>query len=717
MQSAAIFHLRAEGVSLVIDASDGVPAVLHWGRDLGALSEQELRELLVITRPALMHDSPDSLRRFSIWPSAHEGWVGTPALEGHIGQAGVLSRARLTGVTHEGGIIRFALTDDAGLDSVVTYELEDTGLLRLQATLTRTAGVPDPLDLAAVNLALPLPARAAQIVDFTGKWTRERSPQRMPVVDGTHLREVRRGKPGPDTPLLSMVGTDGFGFGHGELWAMHIAFSGNQRWFVERLPERAGSHAAILGGGELLAPGEIRLGVGESYTTPELLFGWSDAGMDGVARRFHERLRRASRHSNSPRPLTLNTWEAVYFDTDLVKLTELADLAAGIGVERYVLDDGWFRGRRSDRAGLGDWYVDSTVWPEGLHPLVDHVHGLGMQFGLWVEPEMVSLDSELAAAHPDWILGPIPLGLSARNQYVLDVANPAARAYLLERLDSLVSEYGIDYLKWDHNRDLLEPVQRAGVVGRLGVHAQTLAVYALIDELRARHPALEIESCAAGGGRVDLGILQRTDRVWASDTNDPVERLAIQRFTSLLVAPEIVGSHVGAAHAHTTGRMTDLSFRLAVSLFAHAGIEWDITTCTPDELAALTRWAALYRELRGLLHSGAVVHSDLDDAETSLDGVVSPDGAHAVFLWARTGTSAAVQSGTVRFSGLDEARRYRVRVRTELGTAALRLREAPEWYRAALEGEVAVSGVLLGRVGLAMPTLDPAQAAVIELIG
>ena len=262
-----------------------------------------------------------------------------------------------------------------------------------------------------------------------------------------------------------------------------------------------------------------------------------------------------------PRPVVLNTWEAVYFDHRLDRLTALADTAAELGVERFVLDDGWFRHRRDDTAGLGDWYVDEDVWPDGLHPLVNHVRGLGMEFGLWVEPEMVNPDSDLARAHPEWVREAPPW----RNQQVLDIAQPDAYAYLLERLDALVSEYAIDFLKWDHNRDL---------VG--GAHAQTLAAYRLLDELRERHPALEIESCSSGGSRVDLGILARTDRVWASDTNDALERQAIQRWTQLLLPPELVGSHVGPPRAHTTGRTHDLSFRVATALFGHFGIEWDI---------------------------------------------------------------------------------------------------------------------------------------------
>ena len=234
--------------------------------------------------------------------------------------------------------------------------------------------------------------------------------------------------------------------------------------------------------------------------------------------------------------MTLNTWEAVYFDHRLEPLVELAEKAAAIGVERFVLDDGWFGSRRDDHAGLGDWWVSPEVWPQGLHPLVDRVTQLGMQFGLWVEPEMVNLDSDIARAHPEWVMAtggrtPVP----SRHQQVLNLGIPECYAHIRDALFAILAEYDIAYLKWDHNRDLVDAGSHPD--GRPGVHAHTLAVYRLLDELRAAHPRLEIESCYSGGGRVDLGILQRTDRVWVSDCIDPHERQMMQRWTAQLLPP------------------------------------------------------------------------------------------------------------------------------------------------------------------------------------
>ncbi|MBK4346278.1 alpha-galactosidase [Lacisediminihabitans sp. G11-30] len=717
-----VIHLRAGGVSVVFDARRALPRVLHWGADLGDLSTEELDAFALIAGPSQLHNSPDEPRAFTVWPTQFDGWSGTPAITGHRAGVATTPRVALDRVERDlepdGGTgITFWLTDRVSLLEIrLTYRLTTQGLVEVQSTVRSTAEAESAVyDLGSVLTLMPVPTRAGEIVDFTGKWCRERSPQRGPLRDGSYTRNVRRGKPGADTPYLLMVGTPDFGFRHGEIWATHVAWSGDQTWLAERLPEGAGGSSSVLGGGEALVPGEIRLAAGESYTSPVTVFGWSDSGMDGLADRMHARLRARPQHPKSPRPLVLNTWEAVYFDHDIDLLSELTDLAAEVGIERVVLDDGWFGGRRNDAAGLGDWTVSADAWPNGLHALVDRVRAHGMSFGLWFEPEMVNLDSDLARLHPEWILAPSAgVGPSARHQYVLDIARPDSFAYLLEHIDSLVTEYAIDFIKWDHNRDLLEAVMREPSGDIPGVHRQTAALYALIDELRVRHPALEIESCSAGGGRIDLGILDRTDRVWASDCNDPIERQAIQQWTGLLLPPELVGSHVGAARSHTTARVADAPYRFITALFASAGVEWDLTATTSEELASVKVWAALYKEFRGLIHSGRSVHADLLDDAVQLHGSVAQDGSHALFAWVRLATSGAGQAGLTQIPGLDPSRNYAVRVRTDLGEPSLHQGLGPGWFEAARAGSLTVSGHVLSTVGLTMPTLNPSQALLLE---
>jgi alpha-galactosidase len=624
-------HLKGGGVSFVVDDAG---QVLHWG----AAIEDDPSALTAPPLPRASFDVPVPL---TLVPARAEGWRGRPGLRGTGGSVDVRPE----------------------------YDLDESGVLRLRQVLRNDGD--EPYALAELACVLPVPIVAAEVLDLTGRWCRERHPQRRPFHQGTWLRQTRHGRTGHDAPLLLIAGTAGFGFRSGEVWGVHLAWSGNASWWAERLPDGS----SVLGAAELLEPGEVVLAPGEQYATPWLYAAWSDRGLDGLSARLHRFIRSRPSHPRRPRPVVLNTWEAVYFDHRLDRLTALADTAAELGVERFVLDDGWFRGRRDDTAGLGDWYVDEDVWPQGLHPLVDHVRALGMEFGLWVEPEMVNPDSDLARAHSGWVLPGPPW----RHQQALDITIPEAYAYILERLDALLSEHDIAFLKWDHNRDLVTPA-----------HAQTLAAYRLLDELRARHPAVEIESCSSGGARVDLGILARTDRVWASDTNDALERQNIQRWTQLLLPPELVGSHIGPPRAHTTGRTHDLAFRAATALFGHFGIEWDISAASPEERAELGEWIERYKRFRALLHGGEVVRADLPDPAYALHGVVAADRSEALFCFAALATSEYERPGAVRLPGLDPDRTYRV------------------------DG-AALTGRALAKVGLQMPLLGPEQAVLIEV--
>jgi alpha-galactosidase len=330
---------------------------------------------------------------------------------------------------------------------------------------------------------------------------------------------------------------------------------------------------------------------------------------------------------------------------------------------------------------------------------------------------MVNEDSDVVRAHPDWVLGPrAGRPRESRHQQVLDLANPEAAAHVEERISELVGRLGIDFIKWDHNRDLHEAVRSdARGADRPAVHEQTVAFYALLDRLRAAHPALEIESCSSGGARVDLGVLARTDRIWTSDCNDALERAAIQRWTSLLVPAELMGTHVGPATAHTTHRTFDLSFRMLLALQGHAGLEWDITSCSEEELEQLTAWSALYRELRELVHSGDLVRDSADDGTLVLTGTVAPDRSHAVYTVLRTASAPAATPGLVRFPGLDRERTYRVRVRPEAGLPVAVQHGDPGWWSEALGGGLRVSGALLRDVGLPLPALAPAQGFLLHL--
>jgi alpha-galactosidase len=706
-----LVHLRAGGVSLLVDArGDRLPRIAYWGPDLGPLPAPALAELVLAARPPVVTAMADAPTDLAILPEGAAGWPGEPGLLGHRDgrdwspQFAVTSVR--TGTDPTGDQLLTVEADDPGAGLALGLELvmSPVGVLRLRARL-RNQGE-GPYQLHQLRLALPLPPQAQELLDLAGRHLRERAPQRHELTVGTHVRESRRGRPGLDASLLLVAGERGFGFGAGQVWAVHLAWSGNHRLAAERLPDGR----RVLGGGELLLPGEVRLDPGEQHVTP-WLFAVHGDGLDELSHRLHAQLRARPHHPSGPRPVILNTWEAVYFEHDLPRLLALADAAAQVGVERYVLDDGWFRGRVDDTAGLGDWSVDRTRWPDGLGPLVRHVRALGMQFGLWVEPEMVNPDSDLYRAHPDWVLqvgGRLPVPW--RHQQVLDLTRPEAFEHVLTRLDALVREYAIDYLKWDHNRDLVEPGHQG--TGVAVARAQTLAVYRLMDELRARHPGLEIESCASGGGRADLGILERTDRVWASDCNDALERQSIQRWTGLLLPPELVGSHLGAARAHSTARVQDLPFRAGTALFGHLGIEWDLSRATGAEREQVADWVRLYKRLRPLLHSGRVVRVDHPDPALWVHGVIAQDGVAAVFALVAVATAVTAPPGPVRLPGLDPTATYRVRPLAPADLPAGVNLALPAWLE---RGGCELPGRVLGSAGLAAPDLFPEQLLLLEL--
>ncbi|WP_232083269.1 alpha-galactosidase [Arthrobacter sp. SO5] len=720
-------HLRRSGTSVLIDFSAGEPAVLHFGADLGP----ELPDLALLVDPV----APSSLDipvTLGLIPQASSGWRGRPGLRGHRDGQAFSARLRVVSVTATDGTMpsgtgrgetahcSAVITQSdpvAGISVSTELRINEGGLLQLRHSLSNEG--PHNYRLEELAAVLPVGRAATEILDLTGRWCREAHPQRLPMRQGTWVRSGRHGRTGHDSPLLLAAGTPGFGNRHGQVWAVHLGWSGNHESFVETI----GDGRSIIGASELLGSAEVTLDAGGRYETPWLFAAYSDAGLDGISEAFYSWFRARPHHpgrrSGKPRPVVLNVWEAVYFDHRLETLLELAESAAGLGVERFVLDDGWFRGRRNDRAGLGDWYVDEELWPAGLTPLIDAVTAHGMEFGLWVEPEMVNEDSDLARAHPDWISGPGPssprtgapvrLPQRWRHQQVLDLANPAAWHYIFDRLDSLLSEYRISYLKWDQNRDLAE----MGHEGSPSAHAQTLAVYRLLDELRKAHPGVEIESCSSGGGRVDLGILERTDRIWASDCNDALERQTIQRWTEVVVPPELVGSHIGPTTSHTTARTHELSFRAITAMFGHFGLEWDVRQLADGERGELAAAIAAYKDHRALLHSGRMVRADEPDPALMLHGVVSHDGSEALFALVSVATSFSEVPGRVALPGLLPERNYRVRLAYPVAGTGHPFTQVipPAWLASGLEA----TGRFLAEAGLPMPVLNPEHGVLLHV--
>ena len=693
--------LTADGVSVLVDLATGTPVILHWGNDLGGIKPADLRAAL---QEGVPHADLDAYQNPGIWREHARGYLGRPAVNGHRDGQDWSQQFDIVETNSTPNSL-FVRSHDvaAGLEVTVNFELNNQGVLRISQTLKNTGSV--GFALGELTSWLPLPDHISETVDFTGRWVKERQPQRREIQVGTWAREIREGRSGHDYTIVQLAMTKDADYQRGEVYSLGIEWSGNTRHIVERLS----TGRTAIGAGELLLPGEVILEPGAIYEAPTVAATFSSQGIDGITDRYYRWLRSRPNHPTNvrPRPLTLNVWEAVYFNHNLEKLTELADVAKEIGVERFVLDDGWFGARRDDHAGLGDWVVSKDVWPNGLKPLIDVVKARGIEFGLWFEGEMVNPDSDLYRAHPEWILhveGRIPP--EGRFQQVVDLTHPGAYDHVFGQVDAILSEYDIAYIKWDHNRTLVE----AAHLGQAAVREQTKAIYRLFDQLKENHPGLEIESCSSGGGRIDLGMVEHADRFWTSDCNDALERQYIQRYTQFAIPPEMLGSHIGPTHSHTTHRVHSLQFRAITALFGHAGLEWDITECTDEEKATLKSWSAYYKANRSLLHGGKMVRIEQPDDSTFVHGVVAHDKSRAIFAFVTLRAMPGQTPNALRFEGLDPTATYRVKMVEPAGSALYVSRQMPTW----LSG-VELTGAALSQVGVRPPILAPENAILVEI--
>ena len=683
LTDALVLHGRASSLVLEL-VPGGAPLWRHWGARLAD----------DVAIPAPLADRPrpgfvtDRDVPFALFPGYGRGWFGQAGLLAH--RAGRDFALEFDGaeVMAAAQAATVVLADSvAQVEVAVTLALDpDSDVLTVATRLTNRGAA--PLDVQWLAAAcLPLPPGARDVRHFAGRHNGEFAEQTDALGRGQWRRENRRGLTSHDCfPGAVVLGSESAA--GGGAWGAQLAWSGSHLQLIEWIDD--GRWQWQLGEG--LAPGELRLAPGESVTTPEVLATYSPEGAGGVARNFHAAMRARSAWPGgamTPRKVHLNTWEALYFNHDEGDLMALADAAAEIRIERFVLDDGWFAGRRDDRRALGDWRVDAGKYPRGLARLAEHVIARGMDFGLWVEPEMVSPDSDLYRAHPDWALalaGRDPL--TARHQLVLDLSRADVRDHLYDALAALLGTLPIAYLKWDHNRDLTDA---GSVDGRAAYRAQVQGSYALYDRLRAAFPQVEIEACAGGGGRIDAAIATRTQRFWISDTTDAVARVAIQRGYLQFMPPERMGAHIGSATAHTTGRTQSLDFRAAVALPGHLGVELDPRTLEPDERHRLATWISRYKTLRDRVHAGQVWMGDAGD------GV----------LWQAHGTPDAL----VVFA-------YRIRPPSWRYPPALRLPmlDRSARYAVTTDGDVTeVSGSWLGEVGLALPAMPSEGAFIVEL--
>lgn len=687
-----IEHIFNHATSVMCAVRDDVPYIAYLGDSLG----EETLTHAIFHRGVMGGGLDTEIVPALISLPAH-GWMGLPGVE--VSRNGTQIALDLRYESHQHDIsdnsLQFSLKDSAhDVSAELTVHLHPSNVVVLSMRVTNDGH--SPLTVNSAHLCIPIGQQADELLTLGGRHAMEAVQQRTQWGRTKQLLENRSGRTSHEQLGVVFAGTPGFTEQTGDVWGVHVAWSGNFRLMCDGITDtRKTIHV-----GELLQPNEVVLHSGESYSSPDVVVSFSPDGLSGVSQNFHRYMR--SFATATSRPVVLNTWEAVYFNHDLDTLQRLATVAAGVGVERFVLDDGWLHGRRNDTAGLGDWWVDNTVWPNGLAPLISHVRELGMEFGLWFEPEMVNPNSDLFRAHPHWALdGTVTDPILGRHQLVLNMSLPEVRDYLFEKIDALLSTYDIAYVKWDHNRPLVGGAS----------HHQTHGFYELLQRLTTAHPHVQFESCASGGGRIDMGVARWVRRFWASDSIDALDRLEIQKGLTTFVPPEMLGAHIGSPTCHTTGRKHALSFRAASALFGWMGVEWNLLTATEKELTGLENAISFYKKHRDNIGVSEFIRVDHPDSTIDVRGIVHPTEHRGLFTVSRLWSGPSNHSAPLRLP-VHPQHDYNVQL-IYLGTPRWALhREQPQWVT---DGDITVSGRMLSSVGVPMPSLLPESSFIISL--
>jgi len=540
----------------------------------------------------------------------------------------------------------------------------ETGILARSATIENREAQAVTVEQAAAA-AWSLPAGKYTLNYLTGRWAGEWTLNQEPVLGGARVIESRRGSTGHQANSWFALQAGESDENHGEVWFGALGWSGSWRITVEKDQLDA---VRVTGGFNPFDFGYV-LKPGERLETPVFFGGYAQDGLGGASRLLHgfelkQILPRAPGQAlPRPRPVIYNSWEATEMNVTEAGQEVLAEKAAALGIDRFVMDDGWFGQRKTDHAGLGDWYVNQEKFPHGLKPLIDKVHALGMDFGVWVEPEMVNPDSDLYRKHPDWVLNfPGRPRTEQRNQMVLNLARADVREYVFGFLDKLLTENDIAFLKWDYNRNWSEPGwDQLPAAEQKKVYVEfTRNLYGILAQLREKHPKVEIESCSGGGGRVDLGILRYVDEVWPSDNTDPFDRLAMQDGFTYAYTPQIMMAWVTDSPHWLNHRATSLEYRMLVSMQGSLGIGADISKWTPEEAATAKRLIAAYHHVQATVAQGDLYRliAPREGSEFSATETVRADKGEAVVFAFIHSTQEGRGFPILKLKGLDPAAEY-----------------------------------------------------------
>ena len=587
---------------------------------------------------------------------SHKIYSGKPALKGlpaTFGTEDECETLEITGVDEANGLgITLFYSVFCDTDAIAkSVRIENTGNADIKLTKVLSSCVDfygDEYDTVFLH----------------GSWARERIIDRKPLGYGKHYVSSLRGESShQEHPFIGLLAKNA-DEDNGEVYGFSFVYSGN---FIAQVEKSQFDSVRVLMG---INPVDFcwNLKPGEEFYAPEVICVYSDKGIGGMTRSFHDLYRRhliRSKYKDRKRPILINNWEATYFNFDTEKLISIAKRASALGIEMLVMDDGWFGHRDDDSSSLGDWYVNERKLPGGLKYLVDEVNKLGMKFGIWMEPEMISPDSDLYRAHPDWAIQiPGRTPVRSRAQLVLDLSRDEVVEYVYGRISAVLKSANIEYLKWDMNRQLTD-------IGSFGLapeaqgelfHRYVLGVYALQDRLTKDFPDLLLENCSGGGARFDPGMLYYSPQIWTSDDQDPVERMKIQQGTALIYPLSTMGAHVCDCPNHTTGRTTPFETRGYVALAGTFGYELDVTRIPETDQALIPYQIKMYHRFNDLVRTGDYyrIASFLENHEWDAWEVVSPDKSEALLTVINVSARVNMKARPVKLKGLDPKKMYTV---------------------------------------------------------
>ncbi len=667
------FYLQGKTYSYVMRVNEwGYLEHLHFGAPVG---EDDLGYLAAARELSFAPVPPDA-KIFSLDTSPQEyagygqGDFRTPSAMYTRSDGGIASRFRYAGYAL-GGELPQGLPAARGGELLTIYLEDACAKVRIalfyavfDAVLVRWAKIEAGERISikrAYSFSVDLPAGDYGTLVLHGRHAAERTPEKRPLGHGALSVGSRRGASSHQmNPFLALY-AQGAGEETGEVYGFELLYSGS----FTLVAERSQTETVRIAGGVDDTNFSWQLGVGEAFYTPQVALCYTNSGFGGMSRALADFLRSsviAEKYLHMPRPIVANNWEATYFDFDRGKLLALIDAAAPLGVDTFVLDDGWFGKRDSDTTGLGDWYVNLKKLEGGLAPLVARCKAHGMRFGIWFEPEMVSEDSDLYRAHPDYAIGRAPR-CTGRNQYILDFSRPEVVECVYAQVAAILRAHEISYVKWDMNRHMTEFFSEGLPAARQGElqHRYMLGVYALARRLTEDFPEVFFEGCSGGGGRFDAGMLAYFPQIWTSDNTDSLSRAGIQWGTSYAYPVSAMSCHVSACPNHQTGRVTPFSSRGHIASLGATGYELDLGKLTEKEREAVRAQIAAYRRVAALVQTGDLYRLlDPFTGNYFAEMLVAKDKKTAYVVGMTVHAVPADFPRRIRLAGLDGAKKYRV---------------------------------------------------------